>query len=171
MKASIKNAVRFEKRVVCRSGIEKIDHAGRIIMTAPYDLERFVAAQQGVYATALAELRAGRKRSHWMWFVFPQIAGLGYSAMAQKYAIGSADEAAAYLAHPTLGARLRECAAAALLHADESVSAIFGHPDDLKFHSSMTLFADVAPDEAVFQDCLDRFFDGQPDAATLERLG
>jgi uncharacterized protein (DUF1810 family) len=140
-------------------------------MTTTNDLERFVDAQRSVYATALAELRAGRKRSHWMWFVFPQIAGLGHSAMAQKYAIASADEAAAYLAHPLLGARLRECAAAVLLHPDEQVADIFGHPDDLKFHSSMTLFADVAPDEAQFQDCLDRFFDGRPDEATLERLG
>ncbi len=139
-------------------------------MDSSFDLERFVAAQRDVYATALAELRAGRKRSHWMWFVFPQIAGLGHSAMAQKYAIGSSDEAAAYLAHPVLGGRLRECAAAVLDHRDTPVDTIFGHPDDLKFHSSMTLFADVAPDEAVFQTCLDQFFDGRPDPATIERL-
>jgi uncharacterized protein (DUF1810 family) len=140
-------------------------------MQAEFDLDRFVDAQQGVYETALAELRAGRKRSHWMWFIFPQIAGLGQSAMSRTYAIASSDEAAAYLAHPVLGDRLRESAAAVLAHDDEEIGEIFPHPDDLKFHSSMTLFADVAPDEALFQACLDRFFDGAPDPATLERLG
>ena len=135
------------------------------------DLQRFVDAQRDVYATALAELRAGRKRSHWMWFIFPQIAGLGQSEMARRYAIRNADEAAAYLAHPVLGPRLRECASAVAMHDDREVSEIFGSPDDLKFHSCMTLFADVAPDEAIFQACLDRFFDGAPDPATLERLG
>lgn len=139
-------------------------------MNTEFDLERFVKAQQGVYEKALAELEAGRKRSHWMWFIFPQIAGLGSSAMAQTYAIADADEAAAYLAHPLLGPRLRACAAAALRHADKPVGAIFGHPDDLKFHSCVTLFADVAPDEAVFEDCLDRFFEGESDPATLARL-
>jgi uncharacterized protein (DUF1810 family) len=139
-------------------------------MDTEFDLERFVAAQQGVYEKALAELEAGRKRTHWMWFIFPQIAGLGSSAMAQTYAIANADEAAAYLAHPLLGARLRACAAAALRHADKPVGDLFGHPDDLKFHSCVTLFADVAPDEAVFEDCLDRFFEGESDPATLARL-
>jgi uncharacterized protein (DUF1810 family) len=134
------------------------------------DLQRFVDAQRDVYATALAELRAGRKRSHWMWFIFPQIAGLGQSEMARRYAIRDGDEAAAYLAHPVLGPRLRECASAVAAHGDRDVGAIFGHPDDLKFHSCMTLFADVAPAEAIFQDCLDRFFDGVPDPATIERL-
>jgi uncharacterized protein (DUF1810 family) len=140
-------------------------------MERDVDLERFVAAQQGVHETALAELRAGRKRSHWMWFVFPQLAGLGRSDMARRYAIRDGDEAAAYLAHPVLGPRLRACAAAALLHRGRAIGDILGHPDDLKFHSSMTLFAGVAPDEAVFQDCLDAFFDGRPDPATLARLG
>ena len=134
------------------------------------DLQRFVDAQRDVYATALAELRAGRKRSHWMWFIFPQLEGLGRSAMAQRYAIRSADEAAAYLAHPLLGKRLRECASAVAMHQDRDVDEIFGEPDNLKFHSSMTLFADVAPDEAIFQTCLDRFFGGEPDHATIERL-
>jgi uncharacterized protein (DUF1810 family) len=134
------------------------------------DLQRFVDAQRDVYAIALAELRAGHKRTHWMWFVFPQIAGLGSSEMARRYAIRSADEAAAYLAHPVLGPRLRECASAVAMHDDRDINAIFGHPDDLKFHSCMTLFADIAPDEAIFQACLDRFFDGAPDPATLERL-
>lgn len=140
-------------------------------MDTDFNLERFVEAQQGVYDTALAELRAGRKRTHWMWFIFPQVEGLGASAMAQRYAIRSSDEAAAYLAHPLLGPRLRACATAVAGHGDRAVGDIFDSPDDLKFHSSMTLFADVAPDEAVFQTCLDLFFDGQPDPATLARLG
>jgi uncharacterized protein (DUF1810 family) len=118
----------------------------------------------------LAELRTGHKRNHWMWFVFPQIAGLGHSEMAQRYAIASSDEAAAYLAHPVLGARLRECARIVAALDSDSAADIFGHPDDLKFRSSMTLFADVAPDEAVFQACIDKFFDGEPDEATLARL-
>lgn len=139
-------------------------------MDNEFDLERFVRAQDPVYATVLAELRAGHKHSHWMWFVFPQIAGLGRSDMAQRYAIASADEAAAYLAHPVLGARLRECASIVGRLDDRSAEEIFGHPDDLKFRSSMTLFADVAPDEAVFQACIDKYFDGQPDEATLARL-
>jgi uncharacterized protein (DUF1810 family) len=139
-------------------------------METDYDLQRFVDAQRDVYATALAELRAGRKRTHWMWFIFPQIAGLGHSEMARRYAIRSGDEAAAYLAHPVLGPRLRESASAVAMHEDLSVDDIFGSPDNMKFHSSMTLFADVAPDEAIFQACLDRFFDGIPDSATMERL-
>ena len=118
----------------------------------------------------LAELRTGRKHTHWMWFVFPQIAGLGSSEMARKYAIGSEDEAAAYLAHPVLGPRLRECARLVASHADLDIGAIFDSPDDRKFQSSMTLFADVAPDEAIFQTCLDTFFDGEADPATLARV-
>jgi len=139
-------------------------------MDTDFNLERFVEAQQGVYDQALAELQAGRKRSHWMWFIFPQIAGLGQSAMARKYAIASEDEAAAYLAHPVLGPRLRTSAAAVAAHDELAADEIFDYPDNLKFHSSMTLFADVAPDEAVFQTCLDQFFGGEPDPATLERL-
>jgi len=139
-------------------------------MASDFNLERFVEAQAGVYEQALAELQAGRKRSHWMWFIFPQIAGLGRSEMAQRYAIASEDEAAAYLAHPLLGERLRTCAAAVAAHGDRSADEIFDYPDDLKFHSSMTLFADVAPDEAVFQTCLDRFFGGEGDPATIARL-
>jgi uncharacterized protein (DUF1810 family) len=139
-------------------------------MNTDFNLERFVEAQQGVYDQALAELQAGRKRSHWMWFIFPQIAGLGQSAMARKYAIASEDEAAAYLAHPVLGPRLRTCASAVATHDELDADTIFDYPDNLKFHSSMTLFADVAPDEAVFQICLDQFFGGEPDPATLERL-
>lgn len=139
-------------------------------METDFDLERFVRAQAPVYAAVLEELRAGRKRTHWMWFIFPQLAGLGRSEMAQRYAIVSGDEAAAYLAHPLLGARLRECAGIVDDLDGRTVEEIFGHPDDRKFHSSMTLFADVAPDEAVFQDCIDKYFDGEPDDATLARL-
>ncbi|CAN7303502.1 DUF1810 domain-containing protein [Massilia sp. LjRoot122] len=139
-------------------------------MDSEFDLERFVRAQDPVYSTVLAELRAGHKRSHWMWFIFPQIAGLGRSEMAQRYALASSDEAAAYLAHPVLGARLRECARIVAALASDSAEEVFGHPDDLKFRSSMTLFADVAPDEAVFQACIDKYFDGAPDDATLARL-
>lgn len=139
-------------------------------MDRDFDLERFVAAQDPVYGAVLDELRGGRKRTHWMWFIFPQVAGLGSSAMAQKYAISSADEAAAYLAHPVLGARLRQCAALVAAIDDKPIEEIFDSPDDRKFHSSMTLFSDVAPDEAVFQECLDKYFEGRDDPATLERL-
>ncbi|MDB5961263.1 MAG: calpastatin [Massilia sp.] len=139
-------------------------------MNNQFDLERFVQAQDPVYPSVLEELGSGRKRTHWMWFIFPQIAGLGSSAMAKKYAIASSDEAAAYLAHPVLGQRLRKCSALVLEHAGEDIGAIFGSPDDRKFHSSMTLFSEVAPDEAVFQDCINEFFDGLPDEATLDRL-
>jgi len=139
-------------------------------MQDEFDLERFVQAQDRVYDNAVAELRAGHKRSHWMWFIFPQIAGLGSSEKAQRYAITSGDEAAAYLAHPLLGRRLRECAAIVQALDAESAHAVFSHPDDLKFHSSMTLFADVAPDEAVFQACIDKFFDGEPDPQTMALL-
>ena len=139
-------------------------------MNTEFDLDRFVSAQDPVYSDVLAELRTGKKRSHWMWFVFPQIAGLGRSEMARKYAIASSDEAAAYLAHPVLGPRLRECARLVATHRDMDIGEILDGPDDLKFHSSMTLFSDVAPDEAIFQTCLDQFFDGRPDAATLALL-
>ncbi|MES2758989.1 MAG: DUF1810 domain-containing protein [Pseudomonadota bacterium] len=139
-------------------------------MKTEFKLERFVEAQAPVYKEVVAELKAGRKTSHWMWFIFPQIAGLGRSAMAQKFAMSSADEAAAYLAHPILGARLRECSALVAAIDDKDIDEIFGAPDNLKFHSSMTLFAEIAPDEAVFQDCINKFFDGVPDEATLDRL-
>ena len=139
-------------------------------MASSFDLQRFVDAQAPVYATVLAELRAGRKRSHWMWFIFPQIAGLGRSATARHYAIASLDEAISYLAHRLLGARLRECSALVAAIEGRSAEAIFAYPDDLKFHSSMTLFAEASPADAVFQSCLDKYFGGAPDAATLERL-
>jgi uncharacterized protein (DUF1810 family) len=135
-----------------------------------FDLERFVLAQAPVYQQVLAELRAGRKRSHWMWFVFPQIAGLGSSAMAQRYAIGSIDEARAYVAHPLLGPRLRECSALVLAAGEPDIHRIFGSPDDLKFRSCMTLFQRAAPAEPVFGACLARYFGGAADSQTLALL-
>ena len=135
-----------------------------------FHLQRFVDAQQPIYATALGELRAGRKRSHWMWFIFPQIAGLGRSTMAQEFALSSLDEAAAYLAHPLLGPRLRECTALVAGIEGRSVGEIFGYPDDLKFRSSMTLFARAAPEERIFALCLQKYFAGEPDLLTLARL-
>jgi uncharacterized protein (DUF1810 family) len=139
-------------------------------MDTQFNLERFVEAQAPVYRKVVAELDAGRKTSHWMWFIFPQIAGLGHSAMAQHYAIASADEAAAYLAHPLLGERLRECSALVAAIDGKDIGEIFDPPDDRKFHSSMTLFAEVAPDEALFQDNINKYFDGVPDQATIDRL-
>ena len=135
------------------------------------DLERFVTAQQELYEQALREVQAGEKRSHWMWFIFPQIAGLGLSGMAQRYAIRGRDEAVAYLQHPVLGARLREITAAVNALTGTTVSRIFGYPDDLKFHSSMTLFAEFArPQDKVFAEALAKWFGGAKDAATLQRL-
>jgi uncharacterized protein (DUF1810 family) len=136
----------------------------------PFDLDRFVQAQEGVYEQALDELRAGRKESHWMWFIFPQVAGLGRSPMAQAFAIGSREEAEAYLAHALLGPRLRQCTAAVLLHADQSASAIFGSVDAMKLHSSMTLFGAIAGPNSPFASCLQTFFSG-PDPATVAFLG
>ncbi|MDQ8019424.1 MAG: DUF1810 domain-containing protein [Bordetella sp.] len=135
------------------------------------ELHRFVDAQAPVYDQVRAELAAGRKRTHWMWFVFPQIQGLGRSAMAQRYAIASREEAEVYLAHPLLGARLRECAALVLAARGPDIDDILGPPDDLKFHSCMTLFDAVAPTgETLFAQCLERFFGGTRDAATLSSL-
>ena len=133
------------------------------------DLERFVAAQDGVYAQALAELRRGAKRSHWMWFIFPQIAGLGQSAMARTYAIASAEEARGYLAHPVLGPRLIE-ATEAVTAAAGSAEAILGGIDAVKLRSSMTLFAAVADDPTPYRAALERFFGGEDDPATLGLL-
>ena len=138
-------------------------------MSDPFDLERFVDAQAPVFAQVISELRAGAKRSHWMWFVFPQIEGLGRSAMAQRYAIASRAEAEAYLRHPTLGPRLRECTRLVCLTEGRSAHQIFGAPDDLKFHSSMTLFAEIAPND-IFGEALTKYFGGQTDPATIERL-
>ena len=135
-----------------------------------FQLQRFVDAQQPVYAAVLSELRSGRKRSHWMWFIFPQVAGLGHSATSQMFAVSSLAEAAAYLAHPTLGPRLRECAALVAGIDGRSIDEIFGHPDDLKFHSSMTLFASAAPREPIFAACLQKYFGARLDPQTLARL-
>ena len=141
-------------------------------MSDPFRLQRFVDAQDrgGVYTQAAEELRAGRKTSHWMWFVFPQIAGLGRSPMAQQYAITSREEAEAYLRHPVLGPRLLECARLVAEGAEEDPQAIFGATDATKLRSSMTLCARAAPDEPVFRRVLDRCFGGAPDPATEQRL-
>ena len=140
-------------------------------MDDTHDLRRFVDAQAPVFDAVTAELTAGRKRSHWMWFVFPQIEGLGFSAMAQRYAIRSLAEAEAYLAHPVLGGRLRRCTDLVLAVEGRGIGAILGSPDDVKFRSSMTLFGRAAPAEARFRAALDRYFGGAPDPATLARLG
>jgi uncharacterized protein (DUF1810 family) len=140
-------------------------------MTAdPYKLERFFDAQQPVYAQVIAELRAGQKQSHWMWFIFPQIRGLGLSPAAQKYAIQSVDEARAYLGHLVLGPRLRDCAQLANAIHDRSIDEIFGYPDNLKFQSSMTLFAHVCKENSVFAAALDKYFNGDKDRKTLHQL-
>jgi uncharacterized protein (DUF1810 family) len=136
----------------------------------PFDLQRFALAQAPVIDRVQAELRAGHKRSHWMWFVFPQIAGLGSSAMAVRYAIGSLDEARAYLAHPVLGTRLRDCTASVLGVEGRGAHQIFGWPDDMKFHSSMTLFAAAEAGESVFAQALEKYFAGQLDQATVARI-
>lgn len=137
----------------------------------PYDLQRFVDAQAPVHDGVLAELRAGHKTSHWMWFVFPQLRGLGHSVMAQRYGIASLDEARAYLAHPLLGPRLRACTRLVLDIEGRSARGIFGTPDDFKFCSCMTLFGFAAPDDDLFAEALDRYCGGEPDPRTLARLG
>jgi uncharacterized protein (DUF1810 family) len=139
--------------------------------TDPFDLQRFVNAQEGIYKSALAELHSGRKRTHWMWFVFPQIQGLGFSPTSKRYAIRSSDEARAYLDHPVLGKRLVECAEAVLSVQGRSASAIFGSPDDIKLKSSMTLFDAVSAPGSVFSQVLERYFQGQRDRKTLDILG
>ena len=139
-------------------------------MSDPFDLERFVRAQDGVYDQALRELRVGDKRSHWMWFVFPQVAGLGHSPMAQRYAISGLAEAHAYLAHPVLGARLVEASQALLELSGRDPVRVLGSTDALKLRSSMTLFETAAPDERVFGEVLERYFGGERDEATTTRL-
>ena len=141
-------------------------------MDAPYDLQRFVAAQDAgrSYGQATAELRRGRKTSHWMWFVFPQITGLGQSPVSRMYAISGLAEAKAYLAHPVLGPRLVECAAILGGLSGRTAEQIFGGIDALKLRSSMTLFLRAAPDEPVFRQVLDQYFGGKPDPATEQRI-
>ena len=138
-------------------------------MIDPFNLERFVDAQAPVYAQVLSELVQGRKRSHWMWFIFPQIAGLGHSAMARHFAVSSRDEAAAYLAHPVLGPRLIECVSRVLAIDGRTINEILGSPDDLKFRSSMTLFSTVS-DNPVFDLALRKFYEDAEDERTLEIL-
>jgi len=138
-------------------------------MGDPYKLQRFVDAQQSAYHTALSELKNGEKQSHWMWFIFPQIVGLGHSEMARRFAIASKHEALAYLQHPLLGARLRECAQTVLQHTGRSAQQIFGSPDDMKLRSCMTLFAQVEP-HTEFQLVLNQFYNGERDNATLTQL-
>ena len=140
-------------------------------MSDPFDLERFVRAQDGgVYDQALRELRAGAKRGHWMWFVFPQVAGLGRSSTAQHYALSGLEEARAYLAHPVLGPRLVECAQALLELPGRDPVRVLGSVDAVKLRSSMTLFEAAAPDDRVFAEVLERWFDGERDEATTTRL-
>jgi uncharacterized protein (DUF1810 family) len=139
--------------------------------TDPLNLDRFLEAQAGIYDQALAEIRRGEKRSHWMWFIFPQIEGLGHSSTARFFSIKSAAEAKAYLQHPVLGHRLTECSEALLQLKGKTASEIFGYPDDLKLRSSMTLFAGVSPPGSVFSQVIERYYEGRFDQRTIELLG
>lgn len=139
-------------------------------MSTATKLADFVATQESVYDQVVRELQGGRKQTHWMWFVFPQLAGLGTSHMARRFALASLDEARDYLAHPVLGPRLRECTRLLLAAPHDDITAILGNPDDLKFRSSMTLFAAAAPNEPIFNEALAKFFHGEPDALTIELL-
>lgn len=139
-------------------------------MDGPYNLQRFIDAQDGVYERVRAELRDGKKRGHWMWFIFPQIKGLGQSALTTKFAISSRAEAKAYLNHSALGPRLRECTRLVLKSPMHAIEQIFDYPDDLKFQSSMTLFAEVAADKQDFIDAIERFYAGRFDRLTIEQL-
>ena len=136
----------------------------------PFDLARFLKAQEAVYPAALSELKSGRKRTHWMWYIFPQIAGLGTSATSRHYAIQSLREAQSFLAHPVLGSRLRECAEAILAVEGRSASEIFGFPDDRKLQSSLTLFASAAGEDSIFTRLLEKYFGGTQDSETMRRL-
>ncbi len=154
-----------------RAGTSSVLPWDSLMPSDPHHLQRFLDAQATVYSQVLSELRAAQKRSHWMWFIFPQIRGLGSSPTARHFAIAGREEATAYLAHPVLGPRLRECTTLVLAGPSQrAVEQIFGYPDDLKFHSSMTLFAHTAPDRGLFDQALERFFDGREDRATLDRL-
>ncbi len=144
--------------------------SGTVESDDQFDLNRFISAQKNIYAAVLSELRSGQKRSHWMWYIFPQIDGLGYSSTSKYYSIKSMEEARQYLKHPILGSRLVECAEAVLAVEGRSISEIFGYPDDLKLKSSMTLFAYVADPDYVFKRILDKYFNGEQDARTLDLL-
>jgi uncharacterized protein (DUF1810 family) len=139
-------------------------------MNDPYDLQRFLDAQNPGFEQVCVELRKGQKEGHWMWFVFPQLRGLGRSQMAIKFAISSRQEAEAYLKHPVLGPRIRECTRLVILIEGCSIDQIFGYPDDLKFHSSMTLFASTTSENQIFKDALQKYFAGEVDRLTIERL-
>jgi uncharacterized protein (DUF1810 family) len=139
-------------------------------MMDPFDLQRFIDAQDPIFEQVLRELRQGRKSGHWMWFIFPQIKGLGSSPMAQRFAISGREEALAYWCHPILGARLRECTRLVNRAEGRSARQIFGQPDDLKFRSSVTLFAEVSGENKPFADALEKYFDGEPDPLTVELL-
>ena len=139
-------------------------------MNEPYDLQRFVNAHNPVFERVCAELRQGRKQTHWMWFIFPQIKGLGSSPTAIEFAISSLQEAEAYVRHPILGPRLRECSRLVTLVEGRSIHQIFGYPDDLKFHSSMTLFASTTGENQIFKDALKKYFAGELDRLTLGHL-
>ena len=139
-------------------------------MHDPYDLERFVEAQSACIDQVRVELLAGEKQSHWMWFIFPQLKGLGHSPTATWFGIGSLEEAEAFLQHPVLGARLRECTQLVLQIEDRTVEEVFGFPDHLKFHSSMTLFASATPENRLFLDALQKYFAGRLDIVTTGRL-
>jgi uncharacterized protein (DUF1810 family) len=139
-------------------------------MRDPYNLQRFVDAQNPVFERVCAELRTGQKRGHWIWFIFPQLRGLGHSEMATRFAISSREEAEEYLKHPVLGPRLRECTQLVVLVQGRSIDQIFGYPDDLKFRSSMTLFVSATADKQIFNDALQKYFASEPDPLTIERL-
>jgi len=139
-------------------------------MEDPYDLDRFISAQAGVFEQVLVELEAGEKRSHWVWFIFPQLKGLGRSSRAEFYGIGSLVEAAAYARHPVLGPRLEQCTRLVNAVEKRTIEQILGFPDDLKFRSSMTLFARAVPENALFSDALKKYFNGEPDPRTVELL-
>jgi uncharacterized protein (DUF1810 family) len=164
-----------QRREVARFRHPPFDHCATVehmeLASDPFDLQRFVDAQARVYASVVDELRAGRKRSHWIWFIFPQIAGLGSSATAARYAISSLDEGRAYLRHDVLGPRLRECTRLVNDIAHRSIGEIFGSPDDMKVRSSMTLFSRATRDNQEFVELLARYYNGEEDPLTLQRLG
>lgn len=145
-------------------------HRPTLSSSDPYNLQRFVQAQNSVFDQVLRELRSGVKTGHWMWFIFPQIKGLGHSPVSMEFAISSRDEARAYLQHPVLGPRLKECTRLVLVVEGRAVDDIFGSSDDLKFRSSMTLFAQVSPEDDIFVRALEKYFAGVPDRLTLNRL-
>ena len=159
------------KNFAARGGPREEEKGSRAqSMTDDYNLQRFLEAQGYVYNAVLDELRAGKKSAHWMWYIFPQIKGLGHSGTAQKFAITSLEEAKAYLQHPVLGPRLRECTQLVLNMEGHSAEEIFGYPDNLKFRSCMTLFMTATTDNKVFKDALLKYFDGKPDTVTLDIL-